>query len=428
MGADLFSYYRHLIISCRNIRNFVFGYLNNLAHQLIGNHASCITWCISGKKIHFVGYLSVFFFGRRHFCSTAKIVEQVFYTRRPSGQAVVTGVSLSPPARVSLFIAHRVEQSHFSAFYCSSISSNVDIFFSYLVLPSFWTSRGDRCRPFSPPVLAFNFSRAKGSAIPLVVDFLSSVANLHSRAFRNSNNLCTIKVPSITSTRYALGGTRTHGSDHVRTRFEHNLIRHRGVDHTTRRQLSLLFFRMYMRYSTPTENSFFGGRSSLRYCCCHCHAAACCLWNISLVPALLRTRFDSVGFFSSVYVIWWVSLCWRSYRFFRYRNIVYLRCIGISDFDRCIEMLHLHLPYRTHEAMERNGGICFSFCSKFNMHYYGSCEKPYSKWFFMGSIFSPWLLLPLPCCCLLLVEHVFGSSSTTYSSSVDSSSSVYMIW
>ena len=25
-----------------------------------------------------------------------------------------------------------------------------------LVLSSFWTSRGHRCRPFSPPVLAFN--------------------------------------------------------------------------------------------------------------------------------------------------------------------------------------------------------------------------------------------------------------------------------
>ena len=29
-----------------------------------------------------------------------------------------------------------------------------------LLLSSFWTSRGHRCRPFSPPALAFNFYRA----------------------------------------------------------------------------------------------------------------------------------------------------------------------------------------------------------------------------------------------------------------------------
>ena len=44
-------------------------------------------------------------------------------------------------------------------------------FFLTLLLSSFWTSRGHRCRPFSPPVFAFDFYRAKGSAIPLLVDF-----------------------------------------------------------------------------------------------------------------------------------------------------------------------------------------------------------------------------------------------------------------
>ena len=34
-------------------------------------------------------------------------------------------------------------------------------FFSTLSLSSFWTSRGHRCHPFSSPVLAFNFYRAK---------------------------------------------------------------------------------------------------------------------------------------------------------------------------------------------------------------------------------------------------------------------------
>ena len=44
-------------------------------------------------------------------------------------------------------------------------------FFCTPLLSSFWTSRGHRCRPFSPPVLAFNSYRAYGSAIPLLVDF-----------------------------------------------------------------------------------------------------------------------------------------------------------------------------------------------------------------------------------------------------------------
>ena len=34
------------------------------------------------------------------------------------------------------------------------------IIFLTLLLPSFWTSRGHRCHPFFPPVLAFNFYRA----------------------------------------------------------------------------------------------------------------------------------------------------------------------------------------------------------------------------------------------------------------------------
>ena len=33
-------------------------------------------------------------------------------------------------------------------------------FCTLLVLSTFWTSRGHRCRPFFPPVLAFNFYRA----------------------------------------------------------------------------------------------------------------------------------------------------------------------------------------------------------------------------------------------------------------------------
>ena len=51
--------------------------------------------------------------------------------------------------------------------------------FRTLLLSSFWTSRGHRCRPF-PPVLALIFYLAQGSAPPLLVDFSSSVANSRS--------------------------------------------------------------------------------------------------------------------------------------------------------------------------------------------------------------------------------------------------------
>ena len=85
-------------------------------------------------------------------------------------------------------------------------------YFYTLLLSSFWTSRGHRCRPFFPPVLVFNFYRAKGSAIPLLVDFSSSVANSRSRAFRASQFVNKKKSPDE-FIEYALGGGRTHETD-----------------------------------------------------------------------------------------------------------------------------------------------------------------------------------------------------------------------
>ena len=65
--------------------------------------------------------------------------------------------------------------------------------------------------PSPPPVLVFNFYRAYRSAIPLLVDFSSSVANSRSRAFRKSIS-AQEKVPTNLY-EYALGGTRNHGTD-----------------------------------------------------------------------------------------------------------------------------------------------------------------------------------------------------------------------
>ena len=60
----------------------------------------------------------------------------------------------------------------------------------------------------SPP----RFSpRAKGSAIPLLVDFSPSVANSRSRAFRKS--ICAQEKVPTNAYEYALGGTRTHETD-----------------------------------------------------------------------------------------------------------------------------------------------------------------------------------------------------------------------
>ena len=80
--------------------------------------------------------------------------------------------------------------------------------------------------PFSPPVLAFNFYRAYGvqKAVPLLVDFSSSVAYSRPRAFRKS--ICAQEKVPTNLCEYVLGGARTHETGD--TRLEVNLIRHRG--------------------------------------------------------------------------------------------------------------------------------------------------------------------------------------------------------
>ena len=87
---------------------------------------------------------------------------------------------------VFIFLADIVTPSSKRFFFLSFFSS----FFSHTSLLSsfFWTSRGHRCRPLPPPIPPGScrhfFYRAWGSAIPLIVDFSSSVADSRSRAFR----------------------------------------------------------------------------------------------------------------------------------------------------------------------------------------------------------------------------------------------------
>ena len=84
-------------------------------------------------------------------------------------------------------------------------------FFLILLFSSFWTSRGNRCRPFSPRFLPSFFYRAQGSATPLLVDFSSSVANSRVHVFRKS--ICAQEKIPTNLYEYALGGARTHETD-----------------------------------------------------------------------------------------------------------------------------------------------------------------------------------------------------------------------
>ena len=88
-----------------------------------------------------------------------------------------------------------------------------------------------------PSVLAFIlFYRAQGSAIPLLVDFSSSVASSRFFAFRKS--ICAEEKVPTNLYEYALGGIRTHETSY--TRLDDNLIRHRGD-----RQVCLVMLRVY---------------------------------------------------------------------------------------------------------------------------------------------------------------------------------------
>ena len=88
-----------------------------------------------------------------------------------------------------------------------------------VLLSSFWTSRGHRCRPFFPPFLAINPPPTFLAinffplflAISLPVGFSLSVANSRSRAFRRS--ICAQEEVPMDLHEYALRGARTHETD-----------------------------------------------------------------------------------------------------------------------------------------------------------------------------------------------------------------------
>ena len=99
------------------------------------------------------------------------------------------------------------------------------LFFRTNLLSSFWKGRGHRCRPFYPPVLAFNFYRAYVQKIPLLVDFSSSVAIITHAVSLSASQFAHKKKSQRIFTSVPSAGLELTKLTH--TRLEDNLIPHR---------------------------------------------------------------------------------------------------------------------------------------------------------------------------------------------------------
>ena len=97
-------------------------------------------------------------------------------------------------------------------------------FFRTLLLSSFWTSRGHKCRPFSSPVLAFNFiaHRVRQSHCSSI---FHRVLLTHALALSASQFVRKKKSPRIYTSMHSAGFELTKLTY---TRLEDNLIRHPG--------------------------------------------------------------------------------------------------------------------------------------------------------------------------------------------------------
>ena len=101
-------------------------------------------------------------------------------------------------------------------------------FFVTLLLSSFWTSRGHRCRPFSAGFcLQFFIVQTQCPAIPLLVDLShESVANSRSLAFHKSK--CAQEKSPRNFTRMHAGELEHTKLTHARLEDSLIFIRHRG--------------------------------------------------------------------------------------------------------------------------------------------------------------------------------------------------------
>ena len=93
------------------------------------------------------------------------------------------------------------------------------------LLPSFCTSRGHRCRPFSPPVLAFNFLSRIGFSNPTARRFFHRVLLTHAFALSARHFVQKKKSPRFYTSMHSGEFELTKLTY---TRLEDNLARHRG--------------------------------------------------------------------------------------------------------------------------------------------------------------------------------------------------------
>ena len=107
--------------------------------------------------------------------------------------------------------------------------SSIRIFFFFFfflltfLLSSFWTSRGHGCRPFSAPVLAFNFAhRVQQSRCSSI---FHRVLLTHALALSASQSVHKKKSPRLYTSMHSAGLELTKLTY---TRLEDNRIRHRG--------------------------------------------------------------------------------------------------------------------------------------------------------------------------------------------------------
>ena len=108
--------------------------------------------------------------------------------------------------------------------------SGFDFFFFFLfcctfLLSTFWTSHGHRCRPFCPPVLAFNFSRAYRVQQSHCSSIFRRVLLTHALALSASQLVHKQNSRRIYTSMHSGGFELTKLTY---TRLEDNLIRHWG--------------------------------------------------------------------------------------------------------------------------------------------------------------------------------------------------------
>ena len=119
--------------------------------------------------------------------------------------------------------------------YTKSSSSLFFFFYRTFLLSSLWTSRGHRCRPFSPPGSCLQFLPRIGFSNPTARRFFNRMMLTHAVALSACQFVHKKKSQRIYTSMHSAGLELTKLTY---TRLEDNLIRHRGDRSTTYFQVS----------------------------------------------------------------------------------------------------------------------------------------------------------------------------------------------